>query len=173
MSWRIDADGTVETDEGDVFTSEPPHGRHALRLPDCYRPVIGGVRHRTEFRARPPAGEWVTALCGLLYQVTARPAADPIYECHACDEEAEEQAMAYQPETANPYTDQLDTLIGELIRMRRNRGLTQRDVAAYLGCDAPTICRLEKREREFTARALQGYACALGYRIVMVISPLG
>ncbi|WP_246258037.1 helix-turn-helix domain-containing protein [Amycolatopsis anabasis] len=171
MSWRVDENGTVETDEGDSF----PGGRHALRLPECYRPVVGGVRHRTKFRAPPPPGEWVTALCGLLYQVGSRPAPEPIYDCHSCDDEAEGQAMAYQPETAtaNPYTDQLDTLIGELVRMRRSRGLTQRDVAAYFGCDAPTVCRLEKREREFTVRTLQGYACALRYRIVMVISPLG
>ncbi|WP_158889131.1 hypothetical protein [Amycolatopsis anabasis] len=93
MSWRVDQHGTVETDEGDVFTEDT--GRHGLKLPRCYRPVVGGVRHRTRYRARPPSGELVTTLCGVLHKVSARGRKLPcVYACHACDEIAETEARA-------------------------------------------------------------------------------
>ncbi len=72
-----------------------------------------------------------------------------------------------------PFADPLTELTRDLVRLRHNRGLTQREVAAYLGRDAAFVCRLEKLQREVTVRELQAYAHAIGFRIVMVISPLG
>ncbi len=74
-----------------------PHGRHARPEPEllpCYRPLIGGVRHRTQYRVRPPAGEYVKTLCEALHRVPAKDRRNQphIYECHVCDEIAETNA---------------------------------------------------------------------------------
>ncbi|WP_246258280.1 helix-turn-helix domain-containing protein [Amycolatopsis anabasis] len=84
--------------------------------------------------------------------------------------------MHLQPEHAMsaPFADPIGELIQDLVRLRRNRGLSQRDVADFMGCNAAFVCRLEKLQREeVSAQRLQAYAHAVGFRIVMVISPLG
>ncbi|WP_020667586.1 hypothetical protein [Amycolatopsis nigrescens] len=55
--------------------------------PDLYRPVVGGVRHRTEGQGRPAAGSTVELLCGARYQVSSRTYTTHVYhDCPACDE---------------------------------------------------------------------------------------
>ncbi|WP_158889132.1 XRE family transcriptional regulator [Amycolatopsis anabasis] len=84
--------------------------------------------------------------------------------------------MNYHPERAlsAPFADPIGELITELVRLRKTRGLTQRDIAAYMGCNAAFVCRLETRQREeVSVQRLRAYAHAAGFRIVMVVAPLG
>ncbi len=50
-----------------------------------YRPVIGGVWHRTFWGVQPPDGTYVDLLCGGSYRVSSRKKTCAIYVCHACE----------------------------------------------------------------------------------------
>lgn len=49
-----------------------------------YKPVIGGLRHLTDRRGTPAAGEIVELFCGAFYQVPRRSRSPHIYDCSAC-----------------------------------------------------------------------------------------
>ncbi|WP_020668154.1 hypothetical protein [Amycolatopsis nigrescens] len=64
-------------------------GRRAVDTrPAGYRPIRKGTRHRTRLDAEPPAGTVVHLLCGGWHRVRRRDRAPHIYDCHACDEVA-------------------------------------------------------------------------------------
>ncbi|WP_158889941.1 helix-turn-helix domain-containing protein [Amycolatopsis anabasis] len=125
----------------------------------AYRPVLGGLRHRTLWRTRPPDGMFVRLLCGGTYQVSSKRKSVMIYECHACeavyeeirDHEAEFRRIAI-------------ALGGGLRRARLSRGWTLGMVCAALGdtLSVPQLSRFERAERDFTVRRLVDLCTVLG-----------
>jgi predicted XRE-type DNA-binding protein len=97
---------------------------------------------------------------------------------------AAETMAAYLPgagpgEGASALQERVDALIdrmqvvGELVALREDRGLSQSQVAALLGVSQPAIAKLESgRVRNLELRTLVRYATALGARIVIQIERL-
>ncbi|WP_020666950.1 helix-turn-helix domain-containing protein [Amycolatopsis nigrescens] len=62
----------------------------------------------------------------------------------------------------------------ELVRLRRQRGLSQKEVAHRMGVSPATICRLEQGARsEVRVVQVQKYAETMGLRVAMVITVAG
>ncbi|SFA97848.1 hypothetical protein SAMN05216266_10346 [Amycolatopsis marina] len=64
----------------------PMSSRSADDLKAGYRPVVGGVRHRTCRSMDPPPGSVVGMLCGLIHEVGSRRKSPHVYDCSACEE---------------------------------------------------------------------------------------
>jgi transcriptional regulator with XRE-family HTH domain len=56
-------------------------------------------------------------------------------------------------------------LAGELVRLRRDAGLSQTEVAARMGTSQSAVARLEAGQGDLRLSSLQRYAAALGRRI--------
>ncbi|GAA1967560.1 hypothetical protein [Amycolatopsis minnesotensis] len=54
-----------------------------------YRPVIGGLRHRTRLDERPPDRTSLKTLCEMRWQAHRGPRSPAVGDCEACEEIAE------------------------------------------------------------------------------------
>ncbi len=68
---------------------------------------------------------------------------------------------------AREMTDQRRELIMRLAERRRSRGLSQTQVAAYMGTSQSAVARLEAGEADMRASTLERYAAAVGVRITL------
>ncbi|QWF83215.1 hypothetical protein HUW46_06655 [Amycolatopsis sp. CA-230715] len=50
-----------------------------------YRPVIGGLRHRTALGARPADGTDLKTLCEMRWKVHRGPRSPAVGDCEACE----------------------------------------------------------------------------------------
>lgn len=106
-SWRrghdgeiedLDGDGPVDTDTwrpplpGAGFSSAWPSPPPADERP-VYRPVLGGVRHRTLLGRKPPDGTVVRLLDGDSYQVSSQRRRPAETDCAHCDALARERGL--------------------------------------------------------------------------------
>src|SRR3954447_16219541 len=79
--------------------------------------------------------------------------------------------MLKQSAVAAEYEAQAEefALLDELLRARRQAGLTQAEVAARMGTKAPAVARLEagggSRRHSPSVATLRKYACAVGCRL--------
>lgn len=68
---------------------------------------------------------------------------------------------------AEEMTDQRRQLITQLAERRRSSGLSQTQVAAYMGTSQSAVARLETGESDMRASTLERYAAAVGVRITL------
>ncbi|WP_020667169.1 helix-turn-helix domain-containing protein [Amycolatopsis nigrescens] len=63
------------------------------------------------------------------------------------------------------------SLMAELVRLRRQRGLSQKEVAGRMGVHPATVCRMEQNVSvEVRVSQVQAYAQTMGLRVAMVIT---
>ncbi|WP_020666582.1 helix-turn-helix domain-containing protein [Amycolatopsis nigrescens] len=80
--------------------------------------------------------------------------------------------MIVDPELGVRNGPEFVALMTELVRLRRLRGVSQRDVAEKMGVHAATVCRMEQGARlEVRVAQVQAYAQALGLRVAMILTP--
>lgn len=63
--------------------------------------------------------------------------------------------------------DNCITLIEELIQIRKDKGLTQRDLSKISDIAQPAIARFEKKTHTPTLETFINLADALGYKVVL------
>lgn len=68
---------------------------------------------------------------------------------------------------AGEMTEQRRQLILQLAERRRSSGLSQTQVAAYMGTSQSAVARLEAGEVDMRASTLERYAAAVGARITL------
>ncbi len=62
-------------------------------------------------------------------------------------------------------------LIGELVRARREHGLSQTEIAARMGTSQSAVARLERGELDARLSTLQRYADAVGHDVDWRVRP--
>jgi predicted transcriptional regulator len=62
-------------------------------------------------------------------------------------------------------------LIDELVRARRERGLSQTEIAARMGTSQSAVARLERGELDARLSTLQRYADAVGHDVNWQVRP--
>jgi hypothetical protein len=65
---------------------------------DCYQPVVGGLRHLTNFPEKPADGTEVVFLCGLRFVVGTRQRAYEFSTCSTCRRTHEEGPRFWENE---------------------------------------------------------------------------
>jgi hypothetical protein len=70
--------------------------------PDCYKPVIDGLRHLTRVPSEPTAGEAVALIDGDTFTVGSRRPTPAVYDCHVCAEEWAAHAWSLPPVVPQP-----------------------------------------------------------------------
>lgn len=67
--------------------------------------------------------------------------------------------------------DQDEALVDQLVRLRKDKGLSQQDVADAMGVTQPAVARIESGERDPRLSTLRRYAHAVGALIEHTVSP--
>lgn len=82
---------------------------------------------------------------------------------------------AFKNENVKNEYDKLEyefTLMSELLKMRKESGLTQEEIAIKMGTKRSNICRLEKLGTKPTVETIEKYAKACGFKMAFNFQPM-
>ena len=65
----------------------------------------------------------------------------------------------------------MQTFVENLIRIRKDRGLSQHDLAELLGTKQPSISRVERGEEDISLSRADEFARALGFTLSEMVAP--
>lgn len=87
------------------------------------------------------------------------------------NEQRKKRLLAYHDYIDNKTKAKMAELVRELIACRKEKGLTQQDIADATGIAAPNIARVESCKRVPTIQVLEKYSEAVGMRIDFKLVP--